>query len=265
MAAEVEAEAVALLGAAQAADARLALEHRDLGAGARQMPRRGRPASAAAEDGHAHHAPHYSALRRGYLSLSSWSRVVSLSSDSASSCVVIDVRLLRQRRLIGLRLRRLVDFGCPTCARWSTRRTRGARACAPSCRSTASPASSCRSCRACRCDSDWSTVFGTSTGLVASPGSAGVVSSMRPAFSCIGVRVSLVTGPVADSPARPAEPLCPGPAPTHAAGERQREQRDAKKLVHDGPSVRCPMHARATHRPGRATCATIAPAAHMTS
>src|SRR2546430_17241347 len=38
------------------------------------------------------------------------------------------------------------------------------------------------------------TVPGISAGLVASPGSTGVVSSIRPAFCCSGVRGSSVTG-----------------------------------------------------------------------
>jgi len=54
VAAEVEAKAVALLGAAQPSDARLTLEDAHLDAGARQRPGGGGAACSAAEDGHAH-------------------------------------------------------------------------------------------------------------------------------------------------------------------------------------------------------------------
>jgi 3-deoxy-D-manno-octulosonate 8-phosphate phosphatase (KDO 8-P phosphatase) len=61
------------------------------------------------------------------------------------------------------------------------------------------------------------TVFGTSAGFVASPGIAGTVSSSLPAFCCIGVRVSFVTGGgVPAVPGAPADPLVPEPC-AHAA------------------------------------------------
>ena len=93
MAAEVEAEAVALLGAAQPADARLALEDGDVGAGACEVPRGGRAARTAAEDRHAHGAQ--SIARSRYLSAARW------WSLSASSVELVVHRLVRHRRVVG--------------------------------------------------------------------------------------------------------------------------------------------------------------------
>ena len=82
-------------------------------------------------------------------------------------------------------------------------------------------------------------MFGTSSGLVASPGRAGVVSSMRPAFCCTGVRVSSVTGGVGFAAARAAEPLVPEPcaqATPPASGAAKSAMRS--KLVHVVASAR---------------------------